>query len=107
MDEILSQCPTKLVLRFDPPEDEGDVNYVTFTFAEVSQFIPHFMRKLHRIAINLRGRKLVDPKEVRISQRKLSWMAFKLRSLQKFSPSIVSCYTVVHKDIAIPTQSPL
>jgi hypothetical protein len=37
VDDDESQCSTKLVLRFDPPEDEGDANYVTFNFAEVSR----------------------------------------------------------------------
>ncbi len=36
VDDEQSQCSTKLVLIFDPPEDEGDANYVTFNFAEVS-----------------------------------------------------------------------
>ena len=31
-----SQC-TKLVLGFDPIEDEADVNYATFSFVKVSQ----------------------------------------------------------------------
>lgn len=32
-----SRCSTKLVLNFDPPEDEGDFNLVTFSFVKVSQ----------------------------------------------------------------------
>lgn len=36
VDTDQSQCPTELVLRFDPTEDEGDVNYVTFSFMQTS-----------------------------------------------------------------------
>ena len=32
-----SRCSTKLVLRFDPPEEEGDANFVTFSFVKVNQ----------------------------------------------------------------------